>query len=139
MPLWTRLRNGQQIEVITAKGQAPSPHWEDMAQTGRAKAAIRRALRERLREEQVGLGGDLAEQSFELAGRSGGKKAFAAAAAKLGFASMKAMLVRLATGEITGRQLVEAVYPKQPEPGQPPSAGVDTPEPAPSKAVVTTK
>ncbi|MGR3717250.1 MAG: RelA/SpoT AH/RIS domain-containing protein, partial [Thermohalobaculum sp.] len=115
VPLWTRLRNGQQVEVITAKGQTPSPHWEDMAQTGRAKSAIRRALRERLRAEQIGLGGDLAEQSFARAGRSGGKKAFAAAAAKLGFTSVKAMLVRLATGDVTGRQLVEAVYPSQPD------------------------
>ena len=124
VPLWTRLRNGQQVEVITAKGQTPSPHWEDMAQTGRAKAAIRRALRERLREEQAGLGRDLAEQSFARAGRSGGRKAFAAAAAKLGFASLKAMLVNLARGEVTGRQLVEAVYPSQPK-----GAGSTPPEP----------
>jgi (p)ppGpp synthase/HD superfamily hydrolase len=123
VPLWTRLRNGQQIEIITAKGQTPSPHWEDMAQTGRAKAAIRRALRERLREEQIGLGGDLAEQSFARAGRSAGKKAFAAAAAKLGFSSVKEMLVRLATGEVTGRQLVEAVYPSQPDGTGPSSPG----------------
>ena len=115
VPLWTRLRNGQQVEVITAKGQTPSPHWEDIAQTGRAKSAIRRALRERLREEQIGLGRDLAEQSFARAGRSAGKKAFAAAAAKLGFASVEAMLVDLATGEVIGRQLVEAVYPSQPD------------------------
>jgi len=111
VPLWTRLRNGQQVEVITAKGQKPSPHWEDMAVTGRAKSAIRRALRERLREEQIALGRDLADQSFVRAGRSGGNKALSAAAAKLGFASVEAMLVQLATGEITGRQMVEAVYP----------------------------
>jgi guanosine-3',5'-bis(diphosphate) 3'-pyrophosphohydrolase len=136
VPLWTKLRNGQQIEIITAKGQAPSPHWEDMAQTGRAKAAIRRALRDRLRDEQVGLGRDLAEQSFASAGRSGGKKAFAAAAAKLGFASVEAMLVHLATGEATGRQLVEAVYPSQPDPARPGGTAKASPEPAPSKAVV---
>ncbi len=111
VPLWTRLRNGQQVDIITAEGQKPSPHWEDMAQTGRAKAAVRRALRDRLKIEQIALGRDLAEQSFAHAGRSGGDKAFAAAAAKLGFASVDAMLVDLATGEVTGRQIVEAVYP----------------------------
>jgi GTP pyrophosphokinase len=115
VPLWTRLRNGQQVEVITARGQKPSPHWEDIALTGRAKSAIRRALRERMREEQIALGRDLAEQSFARAGRDGGKKTFAAAAAKLGFLSEEAMLVQLATGEITGRQVVEAVYPSAPE------------------------
>jgi len=119
VPLWTRLRNGQQVDIITAEGQKPSPHWEDMAHTGRAKAAIRRALRDRLKVEQVALGRDLAEQSFAHAGRSGGDKAFAAAAAKLGFASIDSMMVNLATGEVTGRQIVEAVYPAQ-SGGEPP-------------------
>jgi guanosine-3',5'-bis(diphosphate) 3'-pyrophosphohydrolase len=129
VPLWTRLRNGQQVEIITATGQTPSPHWEDMAHTGRAKASIRRALRERLRDEQVELGRDLAEQSFAHAGRSGGNKAFAAAAAKLGFASVEAMLVDLATGDVTGRQLVEAVYPSQPDVALPVPDPVDTAHP----------
>jgi len=128
VPLWTRLRNGQQIEIITAKGQTPSPHWEDMAQTGRAKSAIRRAVRDRLREEQIALGRDLFEQSFARAGRSGGKKACAAAAAKLGFASVGEMLVDLATGEVTGRELVEAVYPSQPDPNQSGGAAPASPE-----------
>jgi len=120
VPLWTRLRNGQQVEIITARGQTPSAHWEDMAQTGRAKAAIRRTLRERLRREQIELGRDLAEQSFARAGRSGGKKALAAAAEKLGFVSVDAMLVQLATGEVTGRQMVSAVYPSPPDAAFPP-------------------
>jgi GTP pyrophosphokinase len=115
VPLWSRLRNGQQVEIITARGQNPSPHWVDMAQTGRAKAAIRRSLRERLRREQIELGRDLAEQSFARAGRSGGKKALAAAAAKLGFASVDEMLVQLSTGQMTGRQMVGAVYPSPPD------------------------
>ncbi|HUS55667.1 MAG TPA: bifunctional (p)ppGpp synthetase/guanosine-3',5'-bis(diphosphate) 3'-pyrophosphohydrolase [Thermohalobaculum sp.] len=129
VPLWTRLRNGQQVEIITATGQTPSPHWEDMAQTGRAKSAIRRALRERMRDEQVGLGRDLAEQSFARADRSGGEKAFAAAAAKLGFASVAAMLVSLASGDVTGRQLVEAVYPSQPDAATLASDRADTAHP----------
>jgi len=130
-PLWTRLRNGQQVEVITAQGQRPSPHWEDIARTGRAKAAIRRALRERIREEQVALGRDLAEQSFARMDRPGGEKAVAAAATKLGYHTTEAMLVELAKGEITGRQVVEAVYPRQPGEPPPPSA-----DPAPGRAAV---
>jgi (p)ppGpp synthase/HD superfamily hydrolase len=131
VPLWTRLRNGQQVDIITAKGQKPSPHWEDMALTGRAKSAIRRALRDRMREEQVSLGHDLAEQSFNRAGRSGGRKALAAASMKLGFSSVDAMLVQIATGEITGRQVVEAVYPSAPQVQEAVVA-----EPPPAKAKV---
>jgi len=117
VPLWTRLRNGQQVEIITAKGQSPSPHWEDMAMTGRAKAAIRRTLRDRQRAELVALGHDLADQAFEGAGRDGGRKALGAAAAKLGYPAVELMLVDLATGEVTGREVVEAVYPSREDEG----------------------
>ena len=114
VPLWTRLRNGQQVEIITAVGQTPSPHWEDMAATGRAKQAVRRAVRARLREEQIALGRDLAVQSFERAGRAANEKTYAVAAARLGQGTVDAMMVALAKGELSGRQLVEAIYPRQP-------------------------
>jgi GTP diphosphokinase / guanosine-3',5'-bis(diphosphate) 3'-diphosphatase len=114
VPLWTRLRNGQQVEIITARGQSPSPHWEDIAQTGRAKAAIRRALRTRLRAEQVALGRDLATQGFARAGREAGEKTFAVAAERLTYASAEDMLADLARGRITTAQIIAAVYPAQP-------------------------
>ena len=114
-PLWTRLRNGQQVEIITAQGQRPSPHWEDMAKTGRAKQAIRRALRERIREEEVALGRDLLEQTFARFGREAGAKAYQAAATKLGQASVEEMLIQIAKGELTAQRVVEALYPSQAE------------------------
>jgi len=130
VPLWTRLRNGQQVEIITAEGQVPSPHWEDIARTGRAKQAVRRSVRERLRKEQLELGRDLAEQSFARAGREAGPKSFEAAARKLGQFSTDSMLIALAKGDLTGRQIVEAVYPRQPE-----QAEIDPPVPVESPRV----
>lgn len=114
VPLWTRLRNGQQVEIVTSRGQSPSPHWEDIAQTGRAKASIRRALRGRLRGEQVTLGRDLATQALARAGREAGEKTFAVAAERLNFASAEELLVALALGRLTASQVVAAVYPSQP-------------------------
>jgi (p)ppGpp synthase/HD superfamily hydrolase len=114
VPLWTRLRNGQQIEIVTAEGQSPSAHWEDIVVTGRAKAAIRRELRGRLRAEHVRLGRDLATQGFERAGRSSGDKTFRVAAERLGFASVDDMLADLAQGRITAGRVIGAVYPSQP-------------------------
>ena len=113
VPLWTRLRNGQQVEIITARGQSPSPHWEDIAQTGRAKAAIRRALRGRMRTEQVALGRDLATQGFARAGREAGDKTFAVAAERLNYTSADDMLADLARGRLLISQIVGAVYPTE--------------------------
>ncbi|MEM7210541.1 MAG: bifunctional (p)ppGpp synthetase/guanosine-3',5'-bis(diphosphate) 3'-pyrophosphohydrolase [Pseudomonadota bacterium] len=114
VPLWTALRNGQQIEIVTARGQSPSPHWEDVAKTGRAKAAIRRKLRERMRADQISLGRDLATQGFSRLGKDAGEKTFVVAAEKLGFANADDLLVALAEGSITSAQIFESVYPAQP-------------------------
>ena len=35
VPLWTRLRNGQSVKIVTASGQKPSASWEEMVVTGR--------------------------------------------------------------------------------------------------------
>jgi GTP diphosphokinase / guanosine-3',5'-bis(diphosphate) 3'-diphosphatase len=56
VPLWTKLSNGQSVTIIRADGQRPQPSWEDMVITGRAKAAIRRALRDEKRATRIRLG-----------------------------------------------------------------------------------
>ena len=114
VPLWTRLRNGQQVQIVTARGQSPSPHWEDIATTGRAKAAIRRALRGRLRSEQVALGRDLATHGFIREGREAGEKTFQVAAERLNYSSTEDMLADLALGKLTMSQVTGSVYAAQP-------------------------
>ncbi|MEM6933510.1 MAG: bifunctional (p)ppGpp synthetase/guanosine-3',5'-bis(diphosphate) 3'-pyrophosphohydrolase, partial [Pseudomonadota bacterium] len=126
VPLWSRLRNGQQVEVIVAEGQRPSPSWEDMATTGRAKAAIRRSLRGRLKAEQIALGQDLVTQAFARVGRESGEKTLITAAARLGVLDVGEMLIGLAEGRIASRQIIDAVYSAQPE--GVPSAETATPQ-----------
>ncbi|MEM8699249.1 MAG: RelA/SpoT AH/RIS domain-containing protein, partial [Pseudomonadota bacterium] len=126
VPLWTRLRNGQQVEIITAEGQRPSPQWEELAKTGRAKSAIRRTVRERLRAEQVALGRDLVFQGFARAGRTAGEKTLATAAARLGIQDVSDMLIALSEGRIASHAIIEAVYPNQS--GQPSETLAAVPE-----------
>ena len=56
MPLATQLRNGDEVEVLTAKGQTPPAAWERIAVTGKARSSIRRAAREALRKQYSELG-----------------------------------------------------------------------------------
>jgi GTP diphosphokinase / guanosine-3',5'-bis(diphosphate) 3'-diphosphatase len=56
MPLRVELKNGDQVEIITAKNQTPSMAWERFVITGKAKSAIRRFIREQQREEYAQLG-----------------------------------------------------------------------------------
>ena len=112
VPLWTRLKNGQSVEVITATGQRPQATWIDIVVTGRAKSAIRRSLREEDRERFVKLGRELARVAFEHHGRKVTDKALRTAAKTLGLADDEEVLARLGSAELTAREVVEAIYPE---------------------------
>jgi RelA/SpoT family (p)ppGpp synthetase len=50
VPLNTQLRSGDQIEIITSKNQSPNPDWEQFVVSHKAKAHIRRWVREETRK-----------------------------------------------------------------------------------------
>ena len=112
VPLWTRLRNGQSVEVTVAEGQRPQSTWIDIAVTGRAKSAIRRALRDEHREGFVRLGQELARVALEHVGKKATDKALKTAAAHLGLSSKQELLAKIGSAEMTGSELVEVLYPE---------------------------
>ena len=112
VPLWTRLRNGQSVEIITAEGQRPQPTWLEIVVTGRAKAAIRRSLREEDRERFIKLGRELVRVAFENIGKRSSVKALETAARTLGIPGGDELLARLGSAEVTTRQVIEALYPE---------------------------
>jgi guanosine-3',5'-bis(diphosphate) 3'-pyrophosphohydrolase len=112
VPLWTRLKNGQSVEIITAQGQSPQATWLDIATTGKAKSAIRRALREEDKARFVKLGRELARAAFEHVGRKVTDKVLATAAKNMRLEGRDDLLARLGSAEITGRAVVTSVYPE---------------------------
>ncbi|QBF30008.1 bifunctional (p)ppGpp synthetase/guanosine-3',5'-bis(diphosphate) 3'-pyrophosphohydrolase [Thalassococcus sp. S3] len=112
VPLWTRLKNGQSVEIITAEGQTPQASWLDIATTGKARTAIRRALREVDRERFIKLGRELARAAFENVGRKATDKVLDTAAKHLRLDKRDALLARLGSAELTAHDVVQAVYPE---------------------------
>jgi GTP pyrophosphokinase len=55
-PLSSQLRNGDEVVILTSKGQVPPAAWESIAVTGRARAAVRRATRDAVRKQYGELG-----------------------------------------------------------------------------------
>jgi len=111
VPLSTRLRNGQSVEIQTATGQRPQATWIDIVITGRAKSAIRRALREDHQAGYIKLGRELARVALEHIGKKAADKALSTAAKKLGLKSHNEVLLKLGSAELMGVDLVEALYP----------------------------
>jgi guanosine-3',5'-bis(diphosphate) 3'-pyrophosphohydrolase len=112
VPLWTRIKNGQSVEIITAEGQRPQSSWVDIVVTGRAKAAIRRSLREEDRSRFVILGRELALAAFDHVGRPATDKALRTAAKMLGLADETELLAQLGSAELMARRVVSTLYPE---------------------------
>ena len=112
VPLWTRIKNGQHVEIITAEGQMPQATWLDIATTGKAKSAIRRALREVDRERYIRLGRELARAGFEHVGKKATDRVLELAATQLRLKDGDELLARLGSAELTAREVVQAVFPE---------------------------
>ncbi len=112
VPLWTRLRNGQSVEIIRADSQRPQPSWEDMVVTGRAKSAIRRSIREEHKAAHIRLGTEIARVALGKIGKKATDKALATAAKNMGLASRDELLAQIGTTQITGSDLAMALYPE---------------------------
>jgi GTP diphosphokinase / guanosine-3',5'-bis(diphosphate) 3'-diphosphatase len=110
-PLWTRLRNGQTVEIITAEGQRPQASWIHLVHTGRAKAAIRRSLRDEDRERYEKLGRELMRLAFEGVGRRMTERALEAAARTAGVRGVPDLLARVGIIELSARDVVARLYP----------------------------
>ena len=63
-PLRTVLRNGQTVEIITAKGAMPNPSWVNFVVTAKARNAIRHYLKSLRRTEAIALGQRLLNQAL---------------------------------------------------------------------------
>ncbi|MDO5632726.1 MAG: bifunctional (p)ppGpp synthetase/guanosine-3',5'-bis(diphosphate) 3'-pyrophosphohydrolase [Paracoccus sp. (in: a-proteobacteria)] len=112
VPLWTRLKNGQSVEVIAAAGQRPQATWLDIVVTGRAKAAIRRSLREEDRDRFIRLGAELARVSFEHVGRKITDKALRTAARQMGLQDGDELLARIGSAEVSVQAVLSTLYPE---------------------------
>ncbi|MEQ1695849.1 MAG: bifunctional (p)ppGpp synthetase/guanosine-3',5'-bis(diphosphate) 3'-pyrophosphohydrolase [Hyphomicrobiaceae bacterium] len=69
VPIETKLRNGDEVEVLTTKGHVHPAAWEAFVATGRAQLAIRRSAREAERRRFIELGRRLLTAQFHRNGQ----------------------------------------------------------------------
>jgi guanosine-3',5'-bis(diphosphate) 3'-pyrophosphohydrolase len=101
-PLRTVLRNGQTVEIITAKGATPNPSWVNFVVSAKARTAIRHYLKSLRRTEAIALGSKLMTQSlaeFGLALEDVTPDALAAALGELGMKDLDELYEKIGLGE----------------------------------------
>ena len=112
LPLRHELQNGDQVEVLTARGGTPSPHWEKFVVTGKARARIRRYVHAQQREQHVADGRAALAKAFRQDGLDGSEKMLEPACKTLKYATVEDLYAAVGGSHVGPRDVVHAAYPE---------------------------
>jgi guanosine-3',5'-bis(diphosphate) 3'-pyrophosphohydrolase len=115
MPLRYELENGDQVEIMTARGGTPSPQWERFVVTGKARARIRRFVAQQQRTINREQGRAVLAKAFRQEGLDGSERALEPALKTLKCLTIDDLYVAVASGHIGPKDVVHAAYPEMRE------------------------
>ncbi len=111
MPLRHELQNGDQVEVMTARGGSPSASWEKWVVTGKARARIRRYVTAQQRGQTIENGRGTLTKAFRQEGLDGSEKVLDPVLKHFKQASLDDLYAAVGTGTIGPKEVVYAAYP----------------------------
>jgi GTP pyrophosphokinase len=111
MPLRTPLANGDVVEIIKNPHATPQLSWLAFVVTGKARAAIRRAVRMKERAEVAAIGSKLFDEIAARVPARIGKKAIRAAVERLGLDEPDDLMYAIGAAKIADREVMEALVP----------------------------
>ena len=111
VPLRTQLGNGDVVEIIKSRNSEPQLSWLGFVVTGKARAAIRRFVRLKERQEVAAIGRKLYEEISERLPTKIGKKALKDAIKRLDLNTEEELMVAIGTAKLDDRQVMEALVP----------------------------
>ncbi|MDP3572514.1 MAG: TGS domain-containing protein, partial [Archangium sp.] len=117
VPLRYKLKNGDQVEVLTSPQAHPSKDWITFAKTSRAQQKIRAFIKQQQRDKSLILGRELTDREFKRFGLNLNKLIKGGDLKKpaegYGFRSEDDLLVAVGYGKIQPSQLVDLLVPKE--------------------------
>ncbi|MBL8565746.1 MAG: bifunctional (p)ppGpp synthetase/guanosine-3',5'-bis(diphosphate) 3'-pyrophosphohydrolase [Hyphomicrobiaceae bacterium] len=111
-PIDTRLRNGDEVQIITSKTHRPPAAWESFVVTGRARSAIRRIARDSVRQQYAELGRRLVATAFERGEVEFSDEKVRRVLPRLNQKSIEDLYTAVARNELAVATVVKAVAPE---------------------------
>ncbi|MEO8686408.1 MAG: RelA/SpoT AH/RIS domain-containing protein, partial [Devosia sp.] len=105
LPLVTQLRSGDEVEIIRDQNHMPPSNWIGIAATGKARAAIRRAVRNAASQRALALGEHVLSMMLEREGVSLDDTEAKALAEALGTTSRRDLIIAVGEGKIGSEPL----------------------------------
>ena len=111
MPLRTPLNNGDVVEIIKGTSASPQLSWLGFVVTGKARAAIRRAVRLKEQAEVAEIGRKLFDEIAARVPAKIGKKAIREALKRLEMEDEDDLMYAIGAAKIEDRDVMEALVP----------------------------
>jgi GTP diphosphokinase / guanosine-3',5'-bis(diphosphate) 3'-diphosphatase len=111
VPLRTQIENGDQVAILKSKAQEPQPAWLNFVATGKARAAIRRFVRNKERGENIALGRKIYDEIVTRLPAQLAADAMTGALKRLKLADEAALMEAIARRTLTDAQVMEALMP----------------------------
>lgn len=112
MPLRHELQNGDQVEIMTARGGTPSPAWERFVVTGKARARIRRYVAQQQRQTYIDQGRAALAKAFRQDGVDGSERVLEGALKHFKAAGLDDLYAAVGQGNVGPKDVVHAAYPE---------------------------
>ena len=110
-PVVTKLRNGDEVQIIRSDAHVPPPAWEHVVATGKARVGIRRATREARQKQYSGLGKKILTSAFKRQNKTFDSDQLQAVLGKLAYTTVDDAVAAVGRGEMPPEDVVKAVYP----------------------------
>ncbi|WP_300554726.1 bifunctional (p)ppGpp synthetase/guanosine-3',5'-bis(diphosphate) 3'-pyrophosphohydrolase [Maricaulis sp.] len=114
-PLRTQLRNGDVVQIVKGGVRQPPAGWENLVITGRARAAIRRLIRESERDEFLRIGKIMADHAFRREDLTLIEGDLGDAISRLELGNIEDLYEALGRGRITSADFLNAAFPGRQE------------------------
>ncbi|WP_116091000.1 RelA/SpoT family protein [Sphingomonas crusticola] len=111
VPLRTQIMNGDQVQILRSKAQEPQAAWMGFAATGKARAKIRRFVRQKEHAEMVALGRRFYDAIVSRMPATLSPDAQAEALKRLKLPDADRLMENIARGTLTDAQVMEALMP----------------------------
>ena len=111
-PLNTQLENGDQVLIQTSKNASPSPLWEKFVVTGKAKASIRRFVRNERYEQFCDLGKAIFQKTLKKMSIRYSQKLLLKIMEELKYEKVEDVLAAIGEGEVSTEEILKVITPE---------------------------
>ena len=114
VPLRTKLRNGDIVEISTQAGHAPSRDWLSFTKSSRARNKIKHWLNEHERERAIEIGKKLLDREarkYKMPLGKFGEAEYVKVAAEYGLGTQAELLAGVGFGKYSARQVLNKLEP----------------------------